>query len=1065
MRGSANATSIHVLETLNGKFMEAAKKIKVYVGLDVGSAAVKLAACPDTVEAQSGSASSLVLREMLNEERNDFFHLDVGGMSFLLSHSVSTKGEPIETARSLLQEFERTFDSLEIVRTCVTGSGGSGLGAFLNLPVENNFKAVAAAVGALYPKVRTILELGGETARYMRIDMTGDRHVRIVDYEKNGDCAAGTGAFIEQQAARLKYSVEELGDVVLQAEKVALIAGRCSVFAKTDMIHAQQKGYNPPAILRGLCEAVVRNFKSTVCKGKDITPQVIFLGGMALNKGVVAAVKQVFKIADDDLIVPHFPASLGAIGCALLERDRQVPRESLEIKRTEQGSSACNTCVVSFAQPGNGASLAPLSTDNVVFLRNRVTPYSFEGKTLPVDVYLGIDIGSVSTNLVLVDDYSQIIKEIYLRTEGRPIEVVNRGLREIEEELGSRVRVRATGTTGSGRELIGALVGADTVNDEITAHKTGALYISNRLQERKVDTIFEIGGQDSKFISIEDGVVVDFCMNEACAAGTGSFLEEQAERLGISIVTQFSNLALHSTSPVQFGERCTVFIESDINTHIHKGTDKTDIVAGLAYSIALNYLNRVVRGRKIGEVIYFQGGTAYNDSVAAAFAMLLKKPIIVPPHNGVVGAIGMAILAREKLKNNGSVQGAQSFATSFRGFQLDVNRYSTHQFTCKACSNYCEIQQVRVGKEKTHWGDKCSDKFRKNAKVDRKATIPDLFAFRENLLLAEYVPLENGQQSQIGIPRALTTYSRFPFFSTYFRELGFDIVLSDPSNREVVDLGVEATTAEPCFPVKLANGHILNLLAKEVDYVLVPNIVDSETDGDDLPPRAGLIPYACPWTITLPFVARCQPAFEAAWDRFLIPTLHFSRGKERVKKELALFARKLNVSSTLSNRAAERAFDAQARFWKTLRAMGADVLKMLHDRNERSIVLLGRHYNVYDHSVNLNLASKLRDFYGINVVPYDFLELERYDVRALHDNMFWHCGKQILQASIAVKDMPNAHIIYVTNFKCGPDSYVKHYVTEASGKPFLTLQFDGHGNDAGMTTRCEAYLHSKGFLS
>lgn len=1039
--------------------METGSKIKVYVGLDVGSAAVKLAACTDKLEARSESVSSLVLREMLKEKRNDFFHVDVGGTSFLLSRSVATKGEPIETTRSLLQEFERTFDSLEIVRTCVTGSGGSVLGAFLNLPVENNFKAVAAAVGALYPEVCTILELGGETARYMRIEMTGNQNVRIVDYEKNGDCAAGTGAFIEQQAARLKYSVEELGDVVLQAEKAALIAGRCSVFAKTDMIHAQQKGYNPPAILRGLCEAVVRNFKSTVCKGKDITPKVIFLGGMALNKGVVAAVKQVFEIDDDDLIVPHFPAALGAIGCALIERNRQVPQESLSIKRTEKVSSDCNTCMDSFAQPGNGASLAPLSTDNVVFLRNRVTPYSFEGKALPVDVYLGIDVGSVSTNLVLVDDYNQIIKEIYLRTEGRPIEIVNRGLREIEGELGNRVRVRTTGTTGSGRELIGALVGADTVNDEITAHKTGAFYISNRLQERKVDTIFEIGGQDSKFISIEDGVVVDFCMNEACAAGTGSFLEEQAERLGISIVNQFSDLALRSTSPVQFGERCTVFIESDINTHIHRGTDKTDIVAGLAYSIALNYLNRVVRGRKIGEVIYFQGGTAYNDAVAAAFAMLLQKPIIVPPHNGVVGAIGMAILAREKVKNNGSGQGAQPFATSFRGFHLDVTRYSTHQFTCKACSNYCEIQQVRVGKEKTYWGDKCSDKFRKNTKVDRKATIPDLFTFRENLLLAEYVPLENGQQPQIGIPRALTTYSRFPFFSTYFRELGFEIVLSDPSNREVVDSGVEATTAEPCFPVKLANGHILNLLAKEVDYVFVPNIVDGESDGD------GLIPYACPWTITLPFVARCQPAFEAARDRFLIPTIHFSRGKESVKKELALFARKLKVSSAASSRAAERAFKAQAHFWETLRVMGTEVLKMLRDRNERSIVLLGRPYNMYDRTVNLNLASKLRDYYGVNVVPYDFLELERFDVRAVHDNMFWHCGKQILQAAIAVKDLPNAHIIYVTNFKCGPDSYIKHYVTEASGKPFLTLQFDGHGNDAGMTTRCEAYLHSKGFLS
>jgi len=1026
--------------------------VKICVGIDVGSVAVKLAACGRTDEPLEavptpGNASGM------------FYFVQDHTIPLLLSHSLRTQGEPVEAARRLLDEFRNTFDHLEIVGLCVTGSGGKALSAALDVPFENSFKAIAQAAGTLCTDVRTVLELGGETARYASIEVNSKQAVRILDYEQNGDCASGTGAFIEQQAARLKYSLEEVGDAVLRAEKAALIAGRCSVFAKTDMVHAQQKGYSPPAILRGLCEAVVRNFKSSVCKGKQILPKVLFAGGLALNRGVVEAVRQIFELDGESLIIPPFPASMGAIGCALIERNRQAACNVESVSRTQIHIAPRDLYLVNTAKPVNAARLPTLSTDNVSFLRDRIVPYSFEGKALPVDVYLGIDVGSVSTNLVLVDDGENIIKEIYVRTEGRPIEVVNRGLRDIEEELGFRIRVCATGTTGSGRELIGALVGADAINDEITAHKTGALYISERLQEQKVDTIFEIGGQDSKFISIEDGVVVDFSMNEACAAGTGSFLEEQAERLGISIVKEFSALAFASAAPVQFGERCTVFIESDINTHIHQGTEKADIVAGLAYSIALNYLNRVVRGRKIGDAIYFQGGTAYNDAVAAAFAMLLKKRIIVPPHNGVLGAVGMAILAREKVRAKRQPGAPAHSSTSFRGFRLDVAGYSVHQFTCRACSSYCEIQQVRVGKEKTHWGDKCSDKFRKNTKVDRKAAIPDLLAFRENLLVENWSQDRDGSKPRIGIPRALTFFTRFPFFNAYFTELGFQVVLSDPSNREVVDAGVEATAVEPCFPVKLANGHILNLLRKNVEHVLVPNIVDAEMD------ISGLTPYACPWTITLPFVALCQAAFEGARDRFLIPTIHFSRRREEVKKELSSFARTLGVSSAESNRAAECAFEAQRRFWARLGSKGAEVLDALRGTKEQAIVIVGRAYNVYDRTMNLNLAGKLRDYYGISVVPFDFFDLEQFDVRTVHENMYWHCGKQILQAALALKQLPLAHIIYITNFKCGPDSYVKHYVAEASGKSFLTLQFDGHSNDAGMVTRCEAYLHSKGFLT
>ena len=256
--------------------------------------------------------------------------------------------------------------------------------------------------------------------------------------------------------------------------------------------------------------------------------------------------------------------------------------------------------------------------ENVVELRDEVRPRKLNGDGTVVDAYMGIDIGSVSTNVALIDEEGSMIKAIYTRTEGRPIEVVDRCLKEVEAELGDRVNIIGVGTTGSGRELIGELVGADTVNDEITAHKTGAEFIAATMLDEQPDTIFEIGGQYSKYISIENGVVVDFTMNEACAAGTGSFLEERAEELGISIKGEFAELALSSPAPVRLGERCTVFMQQDVAAYQQRGADKPGLTAGLAYSIVFNYLNRVVRGRKIGDVIFFQGGTAYNDAIAAA---------------------------------------------------------------------------------------------------------------------------------------------------------------------------------------------------------------------------------------------------------------------------------------------------------------------------------------------------------------------------------------------------------------------------------------------------------------
>jgi predicted CoA-substrate-specific enzyme activase len=1036
------------------------------LGIDIGCISIKMA----LVEASGGDAFT-ILTPSSNEDSALFAHPEELGRvapspsspPLLVTGYRRIKGSPTEAALELLRLLLAVAPPSSIEGVRVTGTGGRILSERLGVPLENEFKALARAVGELHPDVSTVFEMGGETSKFILLDR--DPHTGrtgIIDYQTNGDCAAGTGSFMDQQANRLLYEIEDVGDVVRGAGKAATIAGRCSVFAKSDMIHAQQKGYQPPEVLKGLCNAVIRNYRGTIAKGKHVDGKVAFVGGVAANKGAVEAMREAFGLDEEHLVVPRYYAWMGAIGAALLEADRLQEEEADPEGSGPRAGTVIDLSLLEETHGGGLPAASPLSMERVTLLRDRVEPYQWQTPGR-VEAYLGIDVGSVSTNLVVLDATGRLIKEIYTKTDGRPAEVVHKGLQEIWQEMGDRLTILGVGTTGSGRELIGELVGADTVTDEITAHKTGAGFVGDTLLDGRVpDTIFEIGGQDSKYISLDDGIVVDFAMNQACAAGTGSFLEEQAEKLGINIIGEFADMALSSTAPVRLGERCTVFMERDVNSYQQRGAAKGDLVAGLAYSIVHNYLNRLVAGRKVGDTIYFQGGTAYNDSVAAAFSQILGKEIIVPPHNGVLGAVGMALLAKEKVEATGA-------PTRFRGFDLEAVDYQVREFTCRGCTNECDIRQFTIEGEKTYWGDKCSDRYRKRAKVDKQPVVADLLALRERLLLS-YVtdevidpsgPAASGIKNPrgvVGIPRAMYTYDRLPFWATFFKVCGFDVLVSGETDRHIREAGIESTVAEPCFPIRAAHGHVLNLVERGADYVFVPNLLNEETDAPEIES------HCCPWGQTLPYVVLTSPAFEALSERVLRPTLHFRRGPEFIKEALASTMRPLGVRKRLVEKAADEAYAAQEEFRAALLTAGKDALATLAEHDELGIVLIGRPYNMYDPGANMDIPHKLRKFYGVNLIPLDFLPLWSEETRDVTPNMFWNYGRKILQALRVTAANPHLHVIYLTNFKCGPDSYIKQYARATGIGPFLTLQFDEHTNDAGAMTRCEAYLDSKGFL-
>jgi predicted CoA-substrate-specific enzyme activase len=1059
-----------------------------YLGIDIGAVSVTAAVLTNKTDAPTLAPKLAVAGFTPLENSRE-------GIVFVSQYR-RTRGKPMQAVTELLEEIISAIGAQNVHRLCLTGGGAGLVAGKLDAMVINEFKAIAGGLWAVNCPAKTIFEMGGESSKYLRLADQGQAGLGIVDYSTNGDCAAGTGSFIDQQAGRLKYAVEDIGQIVLSASRTAQVAGRCSVFAKSDMIHAQQKGYSPAEVLGGLCNAVARNFRTAVVRSHPVAGPVAFIGGLAANVAVAKALREAFDLDESQFIIPAAFAHIGAIGAALAasKGDDSVGLSQMAKLRSASDSSG-----------GDFARQEPLSMENVLLLRDRVEPYDVP-YGLKIDACLGIDIGSVSTNVVVIDKQGRMIKEVYVRTQGRPIEVVADALADIQKEWGSRLNIRGVGTTGSGRELIGELIGADTINDEITAHKTGATYVGQVMLNGQVpDTIFEIGGQDAKFISLQDGVVVDFTMNEACAAGTGSFLEERAEELDISIIGEFARLALSSKAPIRLGERCTVFMERDVNSYMQRGADKKDLVAGLAYSVVYNYINRVVRGRKIGNCIFFQGGTAYNDAVAAAFAAVTGKQIIIPPHNGVIGAIGAALLAWDKMGSSEqsrsirSIEAAIEFPASakhpeqgvyisttpsepanlpespespavgggkqavavsrFRGYDMSKVDYKLREFTCKACSNSCQIQEFNVEGEKTYWGDKCSDRYRKRAKAAAKPVIDDLFELRMKLMMDESAlpQLPDGAPT-VGIAMTMFAWDSLPFWRMLMTHLGYKVVLSDQTNKRIVAAGLEAAVAEPCFPIIVAHGHIADLQAKGVDNILMPNILSMETRWLDNES------HLCPWHQTLPFVTRQAPALELAAGKFLTPLVRFRQGRASVLKELQQFFRPRGKNPKLIAQAVNAAFAAQDKFKADVLRAGKIAMDQLNKTQATGVVLVGRPYNLHDAGVNLSVGYKLRESYGVNCIPLDFIDIAGIDIRDININMYWDLGRKIIAAAKVVGQNPNLHIIYITNFKCGPDSYIKHFIRQASGKPFLTLQFDGHSNDAGMMTRCEAYLDSKGVL-
>ena len=977
-------------------------------------------------------------------------------------------GQPIESVVSYVRDIQKKYPTGDFAGVAITGTAGNIIAEVLGAYFCNEIIAVSRGVGTLYPELRTIIEIGGEDSKLIKLKPTPDGSVFLEDFAMNSACAAGTGSFLDQQASRLQINIEnEFSELALQSKNPPRIAGRCSVFAKSDMIHLQQIGTPDYDIVAGLCYAVARNFQSSIAKGKEFVKPIAFIGGVASNKGMVRAFQDILELSDGELIIPKYFTCLGAIGAAYslvssTERYGWVDIEKLE--RYDKSAGKKN---------GN----MPRLTLDISYIGDGEQWMEKPTKMGKIPAYIGIDIGSVSTNVVVISENRKVLARQYLPTAGRPIEAVKKGLKEIGEEISDRIDVRGVGTTGSGRYMIADLVGADIVRNEITAQARAAIEI-----DPTVDTIFEIGGQDSKYISIDNGVVVNFAMNKVCAAGTGSFLEEQAEQLNINIKREFETIAQSCLNPLKLGERCTVFIESDLITQQQAGASKEELVSGLAYSIARNYLNRVVDKGRIGNNIFFQGGTANNKAVVAAFEKILNKRITVPPHNDVTGAIGIAIIAQER--NDGS-------QSRWKGFGFVNQQYKLTSFICKSCSNLCEIKCVKIENEKPlFYGSRCErfdyDKVRTEhcsvptVKDGSPSTrggkdgehLPDLFDQRERLLLGPFydrkekgkgaslkkqeLPPRKKGEIRVGIPRALQFYEHFPFWRAFFESLGWTIILSDRTNKDIIHTGVALVTGEFCFPIKVAFGHLHNLLKRDIDFVFLPSFISQPKSHPEFTNS-----YNCPFVQSIPYIVWNIIETKQKNVKVLDPHLQFQKGNDSVEKELRRVFRKHGVSTRRIRRAFQTASEAQKQFYAAMQELGREVLSDLKQGKYRHCwVIVGRSYNTSDDGMNSDIPKKMNEM-GVLAVPMDCLPVEETEIWKYFPNTYWKSGQRILGTGEFLKHHNGLFSLYITNFGCGPDSMITHLYKEVLGDmPYLQIEIDEHSADAGIKTRLEAYMDS-----
>jgi len=956
--------------------------MKYSLGIDVGSARAKLA---------------------LLDEQGQIVHLDIEKIT----------ASPQDAISSLLSRLSSKVSLDDIITAGVSGSGKGVIPAELNWSVYSSSLSIAAGLLRFHPDAKTIVQIGGQTSLVIGLEDGLKKPWKVAS---NPLCAAGTGRFLDQQSYRLGIKIENFADAAQKpGETAPRIAARCSVFAKTDLIHLQQKGIPLGAMLRGLCDSIARGVVS-LTKGTFAEP-IYFVGGVAANRAIVESLEEAISARNGHKVkvkVPDNHFHIESIGSALLAQEAKRESRVILLPKAEVEQCYWET-----------PPLSPLTQETT--FEHRKIGQPFKG-------YLGVDIGSTSTKAVILDESCRnVIAKSYLMTAGRPIEAIQNVFRNLIADVGDNAKILGVGITGSGRYLVGSYIGADLIRNEITAQTREAAEVDPGAD------IIEIGGQDSKLVIKRNGVVVDYQMNKACAAGTGSFIDELAEQLGVNVKNgDFARLAFQAPHTIWLGSRCAAFMGQAVASAQQEGVPVEVICASLANSIAANYLSKVVGRRKLGDKVILTGAVFYNDAVVSAFKQSLPgKAIIVPEHKEVSGAMGAALLAKEMLGANPS---------RFKGFQQVIDRpYKLSTFICKGCDNNCTISRLDIeGEHATFYGSRC-DKYDSATTREKLAQTP--FDEREKLLFKDYRE-GMGTGPAVGIPRALIVYDFAPLLIGFLNDLNVRVVLSHKTSKHITEQACELGYTDSCFPIKLLHGHAASL--EDCDYIIYPSAIRlGLKDGDENQK------YSCPLVQASPYIIREALHME---DRMLIPTLDFSMGEEDVINNLTDAAVRMGFSKAKGRKAALAGIKALREFESAQAEAGRRILDEIHRDKKTGVVILARSYMSQDAGANLGIARELADL-GVVPIPMDFLDLKLVNPKEYSDRPYWYYeGKHISAASIVSKD-PQLYGLLLTNFGCGPNSFIIKMAQDImGGKPMGQMEIDEHAAEAGLITRLEAFV-------
>ena len=981
----------------------------IHVGIDVGSTTVKIV--------------------VMNQDLEVLY-------STYKRHFSDTKNTVCECLEELVKKFA-DYD----MTIALTGSGALSVSEFLGLPFIQEVVACKRTVEKYIPQTDVVIELGGEDAKIIYFG-------KSIEQRMNGTCAGGTGAFLDQMATLLNTTTPGLNELAKNYNTIYPIASRCGVFAKTDIQPLLNEGAAKEDIAASIFQAVVNQTISGLACGRPIRGKVAFLGGplsylSELRKRFI----ETLSLTDDEIIVPEDAHLLVAKGATL----DSVQYNPISIEKLKSKIELLKNYHDTASD-----SLKPLFTIENEYkeFKERHSKHNVPKRDLEKfsgDCFIGIDAGSTTSKIVLIDEEANLLYSSYKNNEGKPLQTVIGMLKELYSVLPKKAVIRYAGSTGYGEKLIQTALNLEIGEIETIAHYTAAKkFMPN------ATSIVDIGGQDMKYIKIKNGAVDNIMLNEACSSGCGSFIETFAKSLNLSI-EEFVEEAIKSNRPVDLGSRCTVFMNSKIKQAQKEGYTVGDISAGLSYSVIKNAIQKVMKIRDVetlGDSIVVQGGTFYNDAVLRAFELIVGKEVIRPDIAGLMGAYGIACLAKDEFDLNNDKKYVSRIS---KNEELDNLQVTVVHTRCHGCENNCllTINEFSSGKRFIS-GNRCE----RGAGIEKSKTqIPNLYKYKYQRLF-QYRPLEeeNAKRGTIGIPRVLNMYEDYPFWFTLFTNLGFRVVLSEKSDRKTYEKGMESMPSESvCYPAKLSHGHIVSLINQGVKTIFYPCMMYSRKEDPEANNK-----YNCPIVVSYSEVLKNNvEELKSQGIKFLNPFLPFDRqGLVKRLYELEEF-KEYKFTKKELKQAVEKAEQEYQRYKADVRKKGEETLAYIKEHNIKGIVLAGRPYHI-DPEINHGIDTMITTL-GLCVLSEDsiaHLSTVKRPIRVVDQ---WVYHSRLYRAADVVGNNKNLELVQLNSFGCGVDAVTTDQVEEilaSFGKMYTLIKIDEVNNLGAIRIRIRSLIAS-----